>query len=215
MSGYFLNVSTWSRRAAFDFFRTFEVPFFDICVEVDVSATRAWCRDAGRSFTWASWFAFQQAVNAAEPFRMRLRGDQVWVHDHVRVASTVLNPDRTFRYLHVPYNPGFAAFEGAAKAATRAPAPDSLDARPDDDAVVHGSVVPWLRFTGLQHARPKLISDDSVPKVVFGRISGLGGRDMMPLSVSAHHALVDGVHIGELVAGFEAILADPVSHLTG
>lgn len=215
MSGRFLDLDAWPRRSAYDFFLPFEVPFFDVCVEVPATATRVWCKAHGRSFTWALWFAMQQAVNAVEPFRMRLRPDGVWVHDRVRVATTVLNPDQTFRYLHMPYAADFATFEAQAKAAIAAPPPARLDARPDDDAVVHGSVVPWLRFTGLQHARPTLISDDSVPKVVYGKATPDGDAVMVPVSISAHHALVDGLHIGQLVAQLTAILADPAGHLAG
>lgn len=213
MSGHFIDLDAWPRRSAWAFFRTFEVPFFDVCVEVPVGPTRAWCAAAGRSFNQAAWFGFQRAVNAVEPFRMRLRGDRVWAHDRVRVATTLLNPDGSFRYLHVPWAPSFEAFEANMREAREAPPPSTLDARPDDDAVVHGSVVPWLRFTGLQHARPRLIPTDSVPKVVFGRVSPTPTGEVMPISISAHHALVDGLHVGQLVDRFTAVLAEPATHL--
>jgi chloramphenicol O-acetyltransferase type A len=35
----------------------------------------------------------------------------------------------------------------------------------------------------------------------------------MPLSVEVHHALMDGLHVGQFVQGFEAALADPMAWL--
>ena len=48
------------------------------------------------------------------------------------------------------------------------PATDTLDDRPNDDGVVHGTTLPWVRFTSLTHAR-RLERGDSVPRIAVGR----------------------------------------------
>lgn len=206
-AGHYVDLETWPRRAQHAFFRTFEVPFFNVCAPVPVGGLRAWCKAAGVSFNLAAWFACQQAVNGIEEFRTRIRGDRVFVHDRVRMASTFLNEDNTFRYIHFPHADTFAAFQAGAKAAIDAPVPDVLDARVGVDDVVHGSVVPWIRFTGMTHARPRVIAEDSVPKIVFGQVHSSAGVEVMPVSIAAHHACVDGVHIGRLFADLEAQFA--------
>lgn len=205
-SGHYVDLETWPRRTQYAFFRTFEMPFFNVCSMVPVGGLRAWCKAEGVSFTLASWFACQQAINGIAEFRCRIRGERVFVHDHVRVATTFLNDDSTFRYVHFPYCADFEGFAVGARAAIAAPSTDIMEAWPDLDDVIHGSTVPWLKFTGLVHARPRIVVEDSIPKVVFGQVHLSGGVEVMPVSVSAHHAVVDGVHVGRFMGDLEGLM---------
>lgn len=209
MSGRYLNLDTWPRRAQYRFFRAFEMPFFTVCTAVPVGPTRVWCKANGVSFTLASWYGCQQAVNAIEALRTRIRGERIFVHDAIRMASTFLNEDNTFRYVHFEHATPFDVFAARAKQAIAAPPTAELDARPDADDVIHGSVVPYLRFTGITHARPKAIAIDSVPKIVFGQCHVQDGIEMMPVSIAVHHALADGLHIGQFLQALEAAFSAP------
>ena len=101
----------------------------------------------------------------------------------------------------------FAAPAAAAIAASRAGrAP--FEPKPDDAARVHFTTLPWLHFTGFSHAR-NWGREDSVPKLAFGRIDNDGARAWMPLSVEVHHALMDGLHVGQFVQAFEVALSEP------
>lgn len=215
MSGY-LDLDTWPRREQFAFFRTYEQPHFGLTAEVEVTALRRACRAEGASFSLACWFAVQRAVNAVEALRYRLRGDRVWVHDRLRVATTVDTGPETFAFVHLPFGEGFADFVAAAKAAiadARARPEAPMDHRADDDAVVYGTVVPWLRFTAIQHAR-RLDETECVPRIALGKAChdgrpGAEGPIRMPVSISAHHALVDGVHVGRFYKTLQATLDAP------
>ncbi|NUN15196.1 MAG: hypothetical protein HUU55_16335 [Myxococcales bacterium] len=192
MSGHFLDTTAWERHALFRFFLSYEVPTFNLCADVDVTETVEYCRSEGHSFSMVCWYFCQLAVNSLEPFRYRLRGDQVWVWDRIRVSTTILNPDETFRFCHFPYAEHFPEFVAGAKAAISAQPTDVMDDRPDDDGVIHGSTVPWLRFTSVSHAR-RTVRGDSIPKIVLGRYGATSNRLTMPVSVEAHHALMDGI----------------------
>jgi chloramphenicol O-acetyltransferase type A len=52
-------------------------------------------------------------------------------------------------------------------------------------------------------------TEESVPKIVFGRRHGDPGAERMPVSVEVHHALVDGLHVGEFFRRFQEHLDDP------
>lgn len=212
--GHFLDLDAWPRAGSFRFFLGFEIPFFNLCAEVRVTPTLAWCRASGASFALASWFLCQEAVNELEPFRYRLRGQRVWVHDTIYVATTVLEADETFSFRHLPHAPTFDAFvEGARRAmeSDRSGAP--LDDRPDEDGLIHGSTLPWLRFTSVAHAR-SLSGQGSVPKIVFGRATEVGDEVVMPVSVEVHHALMDGLHVARYFALIERMMAHPEERLT-
>ena len=53
----------------------------------------------------------------------------------------------------------------------------------------------------------------------IGRIdavgSGTSARQWMPLSVEVHHALMDGLHAGSFIQGFEAAMREPLAWLQG
>ena len=66
--GRYLDLERWPRRAQYHFFRGYELPFFNICAEVRVTETRAWCRAEGRSFALACWYVCQRVVNDLEEF---------------------------------------------------------------------------------------------------------------------------------------------------
>lgn len=212
-SGSWLEIETWSRRAHFEFFSGYASPTFNLCSWVPAGATREACRAHGASFSLAVWFAVQRAIDACEPFRYRLRAGRVWIHDRVHVATTVLDPDgATFRFVHFPWAASFDAFvAGARRAIDAARETEVVGDLPDDDAVVHGSTVPWIAFTSVTHARQTLESTDadSIPRIVIGRYHDVEGEGRLPISVEAHHALVDGLHMGELLESLSNVLSTP------
>ena len=65
----------------------------------------------------------------------------------------------------------------------------------DLDDLLHCTMVPWVRFTGIKHARPGT-PGDSVPKIAVGRATQTAEGVRMPMAVDGHHALMDGVHVG-------------------
>ena len=137
--------------------------------------TRAWCRDQGASFSLACWFAVLRAANAVPAFRMRLRDGRVYLHDRVRVGATALKPDQSFTYVYFPDAPDFEAFSIRAKAelAERLQA-EGLEPDSGDDDLLHCTVVPWVRFTGIKHARFGNPAD-SIPKIALGKATDVGG----------------------------------------
>ena len=71
--------------------------------------------------------------------------------------------------------------------------------------VIHYSSIPWSKFTGLTHARNFKIVD-SVPKIVFGKTFMREGKRIMPISINAHHGLVDGLHAAKHIDLFQKLM---------
>jgi chloramphenicol O-acetyltransferase type A len=198
-----LDLETWNRRNHFEVFRSYGDPFFNITAEIEVSALRRHVRERDCSFFAASYFLVLKIVNEIEEFRYRIRGNDVVVHDRIHGACTVLNEDRTFSFCFFDYLPRFEDFEKhCAQVFEFNRAKKLLDPRFDRDDVIHSSVIPWVRFTSFEHAK-RLGSDDSCPKIVLGKLTEEGGRFVMPISVSGHHALMDGIHAGFFFEKYE------------
>lgn len=216
-----LDLYTWPRRSAFEFFRGFAKPHFSVCTRVDVTALKPALAQLGfGSITLACHFMVLQLANRIEPFRYRLRQGRVVVLDAVHGSTTVLRANQSFGFAYLQQAPTFAAFavQGAASLEAARTGADGFSPRVDDDALIHFTTLPWMHFTSFAHARDGAF-EDAIPKIAFGRIdtegTGEQARRWMPLSLEVHHALMDGLHAGQLVQGFEAAMAEPLAWLQG
>lgn len=208
--GHLLDVAGWKRREHFQLFRGFTDPFFSVCVDVDATATWVRCRGPeAPSFYVATLFHSLRAANDTAAFRLRLRGDRVWVHDSVRASATVMRGDETFGFGIFPPAASFAEFNSRAigeMARVKQPRPLEIP-RPGEDDLIYHSSLPWMRFTAFSNALNG--GADSVPRVVFGKCSERSGRWLMPVAVEVHHALADGLDVARFLQCFQQGLSEP------
>jgi chloramphenicol O-acetyltransferase type A len=203
----YLDLAAWPRRDAFDYFRSFDKPYFNICTRLDVAALKQAVADSGHgSLALAYHHIALVLANQFEPMRYRLDGAQVLVHG----STTVLREDGGFGFAYLDHHADFATFaaRGATSIAAARAARLPFEPRLDDTALIHFTTLPWVHFTSFSHAR-NWGREDSIPKLAFGRIESDGARAWLPLSVEVHHALMDGLHVGQYVQGFEAALRNP------
>lgn len=182
------------RRRHFDFFRRMDQPHFSITANVEVTALR---RRAGLRLTPAVVYCLTRAANEIPELRQRIRGDEVVEHEVVHPSFTVATgASNVFSFCEVPYRPAFGEFvEDAARRMEAAKSAPSLEDEPGRDDYLFMSAIPWVSFTGITHAM-HYHPVDSVPRIAWGKLFTEGERVLMPLSVQAHHALVDGAHLG-------------------
>lgn len=207
----YLEIETWNRRQHFEFFKSFDNPFFNICAKVDVTPLLGLVRAAKSiSFSVSYHFLSMRAANEVEPLRYRLRGDRVLIHDRIHAGTTLLLPDESFTFVYFDYTEDFEVFHARAQEsiAIALAGKSRLDERENQDDLIHHSVVPWVAFTSISHAR-NWGRPDSIPKIAFGKYREEDNRVMMPVSVEAHHALVDGLHVGRYFEKLESYLSNP------
>lgn len=211
----YLDLDSWHRRSAFDFFRGFDIPSFNLCARLDVSLLKQAVKDIGvGSLSLAYHFIAIRLANEIAPFRYRLEGERVRVHARVHGSTTVLRDDDSFGFATLEHNRDFAAFcEQGSQALARGRLHDApFEPNAHETATLHMTTLPWVHFTSYSNAR-QWGPNDSIPKLAFGRIDADGSRQWMPLSVQVHHALMDGLHIGRYFESFESALRDPEAWL--
>ena len=214
MSRY-LDIETWNRRQQFEFFKNYQDPFFNICANVEVTPLLGLTRSMENiSFSIAYHFFSIKAANEVEPFRYRLRGERILVHDRIHAGTTLLLADENFTFVYFDYEEEFEVFHARAKAAIRSARASGIDLskRAEQDDLIYHSVIPWATFTSISHAR-KGGREESVPKIAFGKYREDAGRMMMPVSVQVHHALMDGLHVGRYFERLENYCSNPRSAL--
>jgi chloramphenicol O-acetyltransferase type A len=211
----YLDIDSWPRKAAFEFFRAFDKPYFNVCLRLDVAALKATVAALGvGTFTLAYHYLALRLANEHEPFRYRLQGGRVRIHDVVHGGATVLRDDDSFGFAELPYHRDYARFadDGAAAMARARLLHAPFEPRLDAAGVIHTTTLPLIPFTSFSHAR-NWGREDSVPKLAFGRAERDGSRLWLPFSVEVHHALMDGVHVGRYVRDFEGALREPLAWL--
>ncbi|MDB5231898.1 MAG: chloramphenicol O-acetyltransferase [Chitinophagaceae bacterium] len=202
-----LDLETWKRKDHFHFFRKFEEPFFGVCIHADCTIAYHKTKAAGISFFLYYLHKSLIAANAIEPFRYRIEGDDAILYDAVHASPTINREDGTFGFAYMDYHEDFSSFEKSAQQEIdKVQNSKGLIPAVSGENVIHYSSVPWLNFTSLSHARAFSFKD-SIPKISFGKMTeDSHGTRTMPVSVHAHHALMDGYHVGEFVNLFQQLL---------
>jgi chloramphenicol O-acetyltransferase type A len=210
----YLDLENWPRRDVFEFFLGFDKPYFNICTRLDVTNLLAFLRPRpDLSVSVAYHYFALRAANEIEPFRYRLRDGQVIVHEVIHGGTTVLLTNDTFTMAYFDYDEDFEKFASAAmRAVEDAQADGRFAVRLNDDARIHFTALPWFSFTSFSHAR-NWGTEDSVPKIAFGKFTQENDRTFLPFSVEVHHALMDGLHVGQYMMRLEEALRKPEDHV--
>jgi len=193
-----LNLDTWPRKEHFEFFSSFQEPFFGIVVTIDCTKAYTAAKQQGIPFFLYYLHKTLTAVNSVEAFKYRIANGEVLIHDTIDASATLTRDNNTFGFSLIPYHENVATFvTNAQKEIERVRNTPGLFTRTfDSDNLIHFSALPWVNFTSLSHAR-NYTFPDSCPKISVGKmVADVNGNRIMPVSVHVHHGLMDGYHTG-------------------
>lgn len=209
-----INKDTWKRRKHFDFFNTMEFPRYSVTLNIDISALGPFVKKHQISLSNALLYLTSRAMNEVEEFRMRIRDNEVYVHDVIHPSLTILSEDETFHFGEVKFTNDFKVFnETAASTARIAKEEQNLSDEEGRDDYIFISSLPWFSFTSLSHPVNLDITKLSIPRITWGKYFTSDGKIYLPLSLDVNHALVDGIHIGKFVTLLNTYLADLTTYL--
>lgn len=203
------------RADAYAFYRQAERPRWGLTFSVDLgpllSRLPAWRADMpGLTPFVAYHHALLRAANAVPALRQRLTPDGAVQWRSVDATPTVLRDDESFAVARLVYAERLDDFVSPALAAVAlARQPDApWGVRVEQSGELHMTTLPGVAFTHFTHARRGGF-DDATPSVALGRYQRDGAHAWMPVNLEAHHALVDGVHVGRFVETLQSLLAEP------
>jgi chloramphenicol O-acetyltransferase type A len=208
-----INLETWPRREHFRFLNTWDYPHFNMCANVDLTAFYPFLKRRDISFNVATVYILARAANEVPEFRYRIRDNEVVEHEIVHPSTTILAKGNLFTFCPISYSEDFPSF--AARAAERiayVKEHPSLEYEKGQDDVLYMTAIPWVSFTSFMHPLD-LDPVDSVPRFAWGKFFEDGELLKMPLSVQAHHALMDGIHMGRFYTKVQNYLHHPGSVL--
>ncbi|TFG88464.1 MAG: chloramphenicol acetyltransferase [Candidatus Atribacteria bacterium] len=192
-----IDIEKWERRELFRFFKDFDEPYYGISIDLECTGAYHFAKSRGISFFLYYLYLVLKAVNLTEPFRYRIEGDELFLYDVVDGSATIDRENGTFGFSYMPYFEELEQFlESATLEVKRVRADQRLISNDFGQNIIHFSALPWIRFTSVSHPRHFSIRD-SIPKITMGRYYMDGKRMMMPVSTYVHHALADGLHVGQ------------------
>jgi chloramphenicol O-acetyltransferase type A len=208
-----IDFESWPRREHYKLYNSFDYPHFNMCANVDITEFHRAVKQRGVSFTLVTMYLTAYIANEIPEFRFRIRGDKVIEHDLVHPAITYMTEGELFNFLTVPFKKDLSQFlELAAEQIAYLQTQKTLAVEVGRDDLLYMTSIPWVSFTSFMH--PIHLSPiDSLPRFAWGKFYPEGERLLMPLSVQAHHALLDGLHMGRYYELIQAYLHDPSDYL--
>ncbi len=192
-----INLDSWPRREQFETFRHFDYPHFNVTATVDVERMLPVAREHPATLTVIITYLLAQTANHFPNFRWRIRGDEVIEHEVVHPSITILTKDELFSFCTINYSPDFPTFAALAQSQiAHVKEHPTLDDKPYQDDLLYMTSIPWISFTSFMHPI-HMNPVDSIPRIAWGKIHPMEGRHRLPLSVQGHHALMDGLHVGQ------------------
>ena len=191
-----IDISTWSRRGNFEFFRDFINPNLGVTVRVDASHAYRTAKTNGVSFFLSYFYAILGAVNEIEEFHYRFdQDDNIVYYDRIDGLAPIRVEEKdNFAEMVFPFAEDFDTFcQTAREVITLAASTDPYEQAETmtDYNVILVSALPKLDFTSFCNTQRDRRGND-YPLCVIGK---MGDNKTMPISITVHHGFADGEHI--------------------
>jgi chloramphenicol O-acetyltransferase type A len=201
-----IDISTWNRKEHFEFFSAFDEPFFGITTLIDCTIAMKKAKEIQIPFFVYYLHKTLVAINKVENFRLRIENKKVYLYDEIDASATIMREDKTFGFSFMKFHKDINEFHKIAqKEIERMQSTTGIFTREYPENIIHFSAVPWINFIGLTHSRNFKV-EDSCPKISYGKVIEENGRKSMALSVTAHHGLIDGYHIGLFIEELQKLM---------
>ena len=205
MRGHELDMDSYPRREHFTYFRSMANPWLGVTVNVDVTALMA--QQAGKPLFPAVNYCVTRAANAVPELRRRISGDGIVEYDHCATSHIELLEDETYTYCTLDTaGKTFGEYVTYARSCQQAARErGTLTEDEDCDSYLFVSCVPWFSFTNV--TLPGGRENESNPRFTWGRVFPQEGKWYLPMNVTVHHALADGIHIARFFRCLDGELA--------
>lgn len=201
-----IDISIWNRKEHFEFFSSFDEPFFGITTPIDCTIAVKRTKEIQIPFFIYYLHKTLAAINTVENFRLRIENKKVYLYDEIDASATIMRDDKTFGFSFIKFHDDIHEFNKMAQEEiARIQTTTGIFTREYPTNLIHFSAIPWINFSGLTHSRNFKV-EDSCPKISFGKVIEENGKKIMSLAVLAHHGLVDGYHMGLFVEELQHLM---------
>jgi len=138
-----IDIKNWNRKEHFEFFSTFEEPFFGITTPIDCTIAFEKSKELNIPFFIYYLHKTLIAVNQIENFRYRIENGNVFLYDEIDSSATIMRADKTFGFSFMKFNPDLTEFNKIAFAEIeRIQSTSGLFTREFPENLIHFSAIP-------------------------------------------------------------------------
>ena len=198
-----LDMERYPRRQHLAYFLSLQYPYVGVTNDVDVTELTQFCKREQRSFYLAFLHAAALAADDVPELRQRIRDRRVVEYRACPTSHIELREDGTYCYCtlrhHMPLD---AYFSQAERARAQCRSGGGIQEDEDAEGMYFISTLPWLHYTAL--IQPTAGGEESNPRITWGRFQkDWRGREQLPVTLLAHHGLVDGLQIARFYERLE------------
>ena len=202
-----VDMAQYPRRAHFAYFSAMQYPYVGVTQETDVTELLAACRARQRSFYLSFLHAAALAADGVPELRWRIRAGGIVEYDACPTSHIELLEAETYCYCtlrhHMPLEEYYPYAEEARRQCRQRA---SIEEDAEVESLYFISTLPWLHYSAL--IQPVAGGEESNPRITWGQYRQDGaGRVSLPVTLLAHHALVDGIHIARFYENLDRELA--------
>ena len=203
MSNIRIDLEQYDRRQHFEYFSSLQYPYVGITNNVDVSELVRFCKAKNYSFYLTFLHAAAIAADCVNELRQRIRDGGIVEYDECPTSHIELLENNTYCYCTLHHHMTLEEYiPYAEQARSRCRQKGSIDEDDDSESMYFISTLPWLHYTAM--IQPVAGGEESNPRITWGKFQeDCRGRKQLPVTILAHHALVDGIHIAMFYQNLE------------
>lgn len=220
-----IDLNTYPRIAHLTYFMTMQHPQVNITAQVDVTELRKFCKEKGYPFFLTFVHIVALSADSIPQFRQRihkltdeellqdkhsndpkegpLAGIEVREYSESPTSHTEAAGNEMYCYCCLNHHLPWEEYITMAKIQQqKAREKASLEEDEEIEAFYFPTCLPWIHYVDVVH--PVTDRYDSNPRFSWGKFEeDYRGRLMMPLTIVAHHGLVDGIHLAKFYKNVE------------
>ena len=202
-----IDLQTWERRAQYELFSDYRIPTYSVTVRMDAAPLARFYERGGRLFD-AMLYAVYRGMSSEEAMRMRLLEDGVVLYDAIYPVFTVALENGSYASCRIEPLAEYEAFSSAVRVGIEETKSGLRRKRFDDGRYddFYFSCVPTLDFSAIEQPISADRSVSSVPMAVWGKLVREGDGYRIPLQITVHHALVDGMPLSGVFTRIQAYI---------
>lgn len=192
-----LDMLRYNRKTHFEYFKSLAYPYVGVTANVDITNFYPALKARKLPFFLSFLYECANAANAVPEFRYRILGEGIVEFDACPTSHTVMKEDGTYAYCQLNCAQPFEEFlPQALEAQERAKRGGGIEEDETDSlSLFFITTLPWLTYTSL--VQPVPAPADSNPRISWGKFFETESKLLMPVTVLANHALVDGKHLSD------------------
>ena len=198
-----IDLDQYARRQHYEYFSSLQYPYVGITNNVDVSKLVQFCKTKNYSFYLTFLHIAVLAADSIKELRHRIHDGGIIEYSECPTSHIELLDNHTYCYCTLHHHMTMEEYiPYAVEARNQYRQNGSIEEDDDSDSMYFISTLPWIHYTAM--IQPVAGGEESNPRITWGKFQeDYRGMKQLPVTLLAHHALVDGIHIAMFYRNLE------------